>query len=214
MTESQTKGLGALVTSFLTLVLLALGALLIQPRLSERRQLLPDRYVLTADEVAALPQGTLAVVLDRRLGQDQNDFRFRLLKLVLERSGTPFALGFSAAVQPQDEAIAALAEGQKAGRRNPLRLSVGVYGAGPELNRRLRAVPIPVTGGILGLRAGWTNQAALAELQTIRTLQDLKRIVLVQGLGWSDVEIFDRAGLRTYTARSEKLLRLVNDNRV
>ena len=82
------------------------------------------------------------------------------------------------------------------------------------MNRRLRAVPIPVTGGILGLRAGWTNQAALAELQTIRTLQDLKRIVLVQGLGWSDVEIFDRAGLRTYTARSEKLLRLVNDNRV
>lgn len=83
---------------------------------------MPDRYVLTADEVAALPQGTLAVVLDRRLGQDQNDFRFRfrfrLLKLVLERSGTPFALGFSAAVQPQDEAIAALAEGQKAGRRN------------------------------------------------------------------------------------------------
>ena len=33
-------------------------------------------------------------------------------------------------------------------------------------------------------------------------------------LGWSDVEIFDRAGLRTYTARSEKLLHLVNDNRV
>jgi len=120
MTESQTKGLGALVTSLLTLVLLALGALLIQPRLTERRQLLPDRYVLTADEVAALPQGTLPVVLDRRLGQDQNDFRFRLLKLVLERSGTPFALGFSAAVQPQDEAIAALAEGQKAGRRNLL----------------------------------------------------------------------------------------------
>ena len=51
--------------------------------------------------------------------------------------------------------------------------SVGVYGAGPELNRRLRAVPIPVTGGILGLRAGWTNQASLAELQTIRSLQDL-----------------------------------------
>ena len=77
----------------------------------------------------------------------------------------------------QTLAAAALAEGQKAGRRNLLRLSVGVYGAGPELNRRLRAVPIPVTGGILGLRAGWTNQASLAELQTIRSLQDLQRIV-------------------------------------
>ncbi len=100
MTESQTKGLGALVTSLLTLFLLVLGALLIQPRLLEHRQLLPDRYVLTAREVTALPQGTLPVVLDRRLGQDQNDFRFRLLKLVLERSGTPFALSFSAAVMP------------------------------------------------------------------------------------------------------------------
>ena len=214
MTESQVKGLWALVTASLTLFIMLLGGLLIQPRLSERREVLDDRYVLTADEVAALPQGTLPVVLDRRLGQDQHDFRYRLLKLVLERSGRPFALGFSAAVQPQDEAIVALAEGQKAGRRNPLRLSVGVYGAGPELNRRLRPVPIPVMGGVLGLRAGWTNQASLAELQTIRRLQDLQRIVLVQGLGWSDVEIFDRAGLRTYTERSEKLLRLVNDNRV
>ena len=214
MAQSQAKGLWALITSSLTLFILLLGALLIQPRLSERRQVLPDRDVLTADEVAALPQGILPVVLDRRPGQDQHEFRYRLLKLVLERSGIRFALGFSAAVQPQDEAIAALAAGQKAGRRNPLQLSVGVYGAGPELNRRLRAVPIPVTGGILGLRAGWTNPASLAELKTIHSLKDLQRIVLVQGLGWSDVGIFDRAGLRTYTARSEKLLRLVNDNRV
>ena len=47
MMESQAKGLGALLTSFLTLVLLALGALLIQPRLSERRQLkLRSRRIL------------------------------------------------------------------------------------------------------------------------------------------------------------------------
>ena len=214
MSESQAKGLWALVTSSLTLLIILLGVLLIQPRLSDRREVLHDRDVLTADEVAALPQGTLPVVLDRRLGQDQDDFRYRLLKLVLKRSGTPFSLGFSAGVQPQDEAIAALAEGHEAGRRNPLQLSVGVYGAGPELNRRLRPIPIPITGGILGLRVGWTNPTSLADLQVIRSIKDLQRISLVQGLGWSDVEIFDRAGLRTYTARSEKLLRLVNENRV
>ena len=39
MRESQANGLGALVTSLLTLALLVLGALLIQPRLTERRQL-------------------------------------------------------------------------------------------------------------------------------------------------------------------------------
>ena len=90
MSESQAKGLWALVTSSLTLLIILLGVLLIQPRLSDRREVLHDRDVLTADEVAALPQGTLPVVLDRRLGQDQDDFRYRLLKLVLERSGTPF----------------------------------------------------------------------------------------------------------------------------
>ena len=99
MSASQAKGLWVFVASALMLLILLLGVLSIQPRLSERRELLPDRYVLTADEVAALPKGTLPVVLDRRLGQDQNDFRFRLLKLVLERSGTPFpwvsALPFS-----------------------------------------------------------------------------------------------------------------------
>ena len=212
--ESKQKGLWTLVTTLLTLFILLLGGLLIRPRLTERRQALHPRDILSADEVAALPQGTLPVVLDRSLGQDPDDFRYRLLKLVMERSGSPFAIGFSADVQPQDEAIAALAAGRDAGRRNPLQITVGIYGAGPELNRRLRPVPIPVTGGILGLRAGWTNRRALPDLKTIQSVEDLQRLVLVQGLGWSDVEIFDTAELRTYTARSENLLRLVNDLRV
>ena len=118
-------GQGALgsghVSSLTLLIIMALGVLLIQPRLSDRREVLHDRDVLTADEVAALPQGTLPVVLGSDdFGQDQDDFRYRLLKLVLERSGTPFSLGFSAGVQPQDEAIAALLrKDTKAGRRNP-----------------------------------------------------------------------------------------------
>ena len=72
MMESQAKGLGALVTSLLTLFLLFLGALLIQPRLSERRQLLHDRDVLTAEEVAALPQGTLLAQFQRPRKQCRN----------------------------------------------------------------------------------------------------------------------------------------------
>jgi hypothetical protein len=54
----------------------------------------------------------------------------------------------------------------------------------------------------------------MARLATIRTRQDLGGIVLLQGLGWSDVDIFDAAGLRTFTARSEDLFRLVDHQRV
>jgi len=133
---------------------------------------------------------------------------------VLKRSGRPFALGLSEVVIAQDEAVAALEQDVASSSRNPFALSVGVYGAGVDVNRRLLPVPIPVTGGILGLRSGWTHRSQMAQLATIRTRQDLGDIVLLQGLGWSDVDIFDAAGLRTFTARSEDLFRLVDHQRV
>ena len=207
----RTLGLEILIT---LLVVLVVWVLMIQPKLMQRRLNIDDRDVLTADEIADLPEGTLAVVLDRRPGQDASDFRYRLLKLVMERSDQPYVLGLSAVVQPQDEAIAALAEGRDQVGRNPHRLSVGVYGAGRALHQRLRPIEIPVTGGLLGLRVGWTNQTALPDLNTVHRLDDLRRFTLLQGFGWSDVDVFDAAGLRTYTARSESFFRLVDNNRV
>ena len=208
------SGYWTLLTSGLTFVIALVGALLIQPRLSERRLKIDSQYILTATEVRSLPAGTLAVVLDRSPGEDHNDFKYRLLELVLKRSGRPFALGLSEVVVAQDEAVAALEQDVASSSRNPFALSVGVYGAGVDVNRRLLPVPIPVTGGILGLRSGWTHQSQMARLATIRTRQDLGDIVLLQGLGWSDVDIFDAAGLRTFTARSEDLFRLVDHQRV
>ena len=151
-TDSGRKDLSgswALATTLITLLVVLVSVLMLQPKLAQRRLNIDDVDVLTADEVADLPDGTLAVVLDRRPGQDASDFRYRLLKLVMERSGQPYVLGLSAAVQPQDEAIAALAAGRKEVARNPYQLSVGVYGAGHALNQRLRPIEIPVTGGLL-----------------------------------------------------------------
>ena len=213
-TAPHPSGYWTLLTSGLTVVIAFVGVLLIQPRLSERRLNIDDQYILTATEVRSLPAGTLAVVLDRSPGEDHNDFKYRLLELVLKRSGRPFALGLSEVVVAQDEAIAALEQDVASSSRNPFALSVGVYGAGVDVNRRLLPVPIPVTGGILGLRSGWTHRSQMARLATIRTRKDLGDIVLLQGLGWSDVDIFDAAGLRTFTARSEDLFRLVDHQRV
>jgi hypothetical protein len=213
-TAPHPSGYWTLLTSGLTVVIAFVGVLLIQPRLSERRLNIDDQYILTATEVRSLPAGTLAVVLDRSPGEDHNDFKYRLLELVLKRSGRPFALGLSEVVVAQDEAVAALENDVASSSRNPFALSVGVYGAGVDVNQRLRPVPIPVTGGILGLRSGWTHRSQMARLATIRTRKDLGDIVLLQGLGWSDVDIFDAAGLRTFTARSEDLFRLVDHQRV
>ena len=211
--SQQPAGLWTLLTAAITIVTLLFGSLLIQPRLTERRVKINDRYILTPVEVEALPSGVLAAVLDRRTGEDENAFNYRLLKLVLERSGSSYVLGLSAAIQPQDEAVSALVHGDDPSR-NPLRITVGVYGAGKELNRRLQSVPIPVAGGILGLRVGWSNRYDVPLLKTVDDVADLRSILLLQGLGWSDVAIFDTSGLHTYTARSEDLFRLVDNRRV
>ena len=77
----------------------------------------------------------LAVVLDRSARLDQQDFRYQLLQLVMERSGQSYVLGLSEQTTSQDDAIAALEHcGVKHGR-NPLAVSVGVYGSNAELNR-------------------------------------------------------------------------------
>ena len=206
-------GLWTLVTTSISLVLLLIGGLLIQPRLTERRIRLDDQFILTPSEVAALPSETLVVVLDREDGQDQNDFKYKLLQLILQRSGQPYAMGFSTMIQSQDEAVEAISHGFDS-QRNPMGLTVGVYGAGAALNEHLHPIEIPVAGGILGLRAGWAYREELPALATIQEVSDLQDIVLLQGLGWSDVEIFDAAGLRTYTARPEELFRLVDNRRV
>ena len=213
-TAPHPSGYWTLLTSGLTVVIALVGALLIQPRLSERRLNIDDQYILTATEVRSLPAGTLAVVLDRSPGEDHNDFKYRLLELVLKRSGRPFALGLSEVDVGQDQAVAALEQGDAGSGRNPSALSVGLYGADADLNRRLLAVPIPATGGILGLRSGWTHRSQIERLAAIRTKQELSEIVLLQGLGWGDVNIFDAAGLRTFTARPENLFRLVDHQRV
>ncbi len=216
-TENSTveppHGLGTLVTTSISLVLLLVGGLLIHPRMTERRIRIDDQFILTPSEVAALPAKTLVVVLDREDGQDQNDFKYKLLHLILERSQQAYALGFSATVQSQDEAVEAISHGSDY-QRNPMRLTIGVYGAGAALNQHLHPIEIPVAGGVLGLRAGWTYREELPVLSTIQNKADLKEIVLLQGLGWSDVGIFDAAGLRTYTARPEELFRLVDNRRV
>ena len=72
-----------------------------------------------------------------------------------------------------------------------------------------------MTGGILGLRAGWTNQAASTNGKRSAAFEDLRNASF-WCRDWAGVmlKFSMRPGLRTFTARSEDLLRLVNDNRV
>jgi hypothetical protein len=61
---------------------------------------------------------------------------------------------------------------------------------------------------------GWTHQQRLLRLAPVRELDDLRSITLLQGHGWSELDIFDSSGLRTYEAGSDDLFHLVDQQRV
>lgn len=203
------------VLSLLISALVLLVALIaMRPRFSQGRLLVDQLHDLTAEEVSLLPEGTIPVVLGRAGGETNTNFKIQLLRLVMQRSGVPHAIGLTSSALTQDAAVDALATGAIGGVENPQAITVGVYGAGPALNARLRAIPIPITGGLLGLRVGWTHRNRLAALAAVQNRDDLSRLTLLQGQGWSELEIFDQAGLRTFASPLPNLFRLVSEQRV
>lgn len=219
---SPTSGNGAsawltgrrtLLSAAVTAAVVGIGYGLILLRLQSRERP-SDRHVLTPSEVRRLPGGTLPVVLARDNGAAARGFNYQLLKLVMEQSGEPHVLGLSASTHPQDEVVEALASGSVGGSRNPGAITVAMLGAGITLRERLRPIPIPVSGGLLGLRVGWIHRDRIPITGGIRTPEQLRNLVLLQGVGWWDVRVLDHSGMRTYTTRPRELLRLVQYNRV
>ena len=201
------------ISLLISVLVLLIAYIAIRPRFAQGRLSVDELSDLTAEEVSLLPAGTLPVVLGRGL-ENKDSFKIQLLRLVMERSGVPHAIGFSASPIAQDAAVDALASGARSGAENPQAITVGVYGAGPALNQRLRAIPIPISGGLLGLRVGWTHSESLARLSAVQNLADLRRVTLLQGQGWSELALFDHSGLRTYAAPPQYLFRLVAEQRV
>ena len=203
------------VASALLSLLVLLGAFFaIRPRFLEGRLRLDDQHILTPTEVKTIPKDHLQVVLGRDLGETEREFKTQLLRLIMERSGVPYVFGLTAEDLSQDAAVDALASGQLVGEDNPHAITVGAYGAGRTLNERLRVVSIPIAGGVPGLRLGWTHEKRLSKLAAVRDLDDLRSITLLQGHGWSELDIFDASGLRTYESASDDLFRLVEQQRV
>ena len=201
------------ISLLISVLVLLIAYIAIRPRFAQGRLSVDELSDLTAEDVSLLPSGTLPVVLGRGL-ENKDSFKIQLLRLVMERSGVPHAIGFSASPIAQDAAVDALASGARSGAENPQAITVGVYGAGPALNQRLRAIPIPISGGLLGLRVGWTHSESLARLSAVQNLADLRRVTLLQGQGWSELALFDHSGLRTYAAPPQYLFRLVAEQRV
>ncbi|HWT38055.1 MAG TPA: hypothetical protein VN289_17330 [Paraburkholderia sp.] len=84
-----------------------------------------------------------------------------------------------------------------------------------QAERGLNVVHIPIHRGLIGYRVFIIRQDRQPDFDRIETLDDLRSMTAVQGLGWIDTEIMRNAGLAVQTPSSyETIFKMVEGKRV
>ena len=84
-----------------------------------------------------------------------------------------------------------------------------------QAERGLNVVHIPIHRGLIGYRVFVIRKDRQADFNRIETLDDLRSLTGVQGLGWIDAEIMRNAGLAVQTPSSyETIFKMVEGRRV
>ena len=82
-----------------------------------------------------------------------------------------------------------------------------------DMERRFLPIRIPLRKGLLGYRVAMINKANQSKIDQIKTLEDLKRLTIGQGIGWNDNLIYEAAGINVTKARYAQLFKMLSANR-
>lgn len=84
----------------------------------------------------------------------------------------------------------------------------------PELFKDLDYIPFPIDLGIVGYRVAFTSKKTNKKLKQVKTLDDLKKFSILQGLGWLDVEILEHHGFDLiFSSHYETMFKMVARDR-
>ena len=95
-------------------------------------------------------------------------------------------------------------------------LDIATVASTQEREEDLHAIPVPIDGGLLGLRVCITTRDRISRFEGINSLDDLRKrdIVIGQGAHWPDTPILEAAGIRVVThSRYEVLFRMLENGR-
>ncbi|MDZ5650556.1 transporter substrate-binding domain-containing protein [Nitrospirillum sp. BR 11828] len=159
---------------------------------------------------AAPGTDTPLVIVYPRYSDDGEDTRslypLGLLRLALDKMGVRYELRPSERVMGHSRAIAALRAGAE--------VNIVWTGTTAEMERELNPIRMPLTRGLLGHRLFIIRKADQDRFSAVRTLEDLRRLTAVQGMGWPDVDIMRAAGLPVEALRYDLLYSVLQHGRV
>ncbi len=124
----------------------------------------------------------------------EHSYAAQLLDQALAAAGAPVQLEPTSELIPQNRALLEL------GRNR--RLDVVWTMTSVERERQARPIRVPIFKGLFGWRLLLATAAVAARMRDVRTLEDLRRFSMVQGLEWPDSSILQANGLNVVTSPS------------
>lgn len=92
-------------------------------------------------------------------------------------------------------------------------INLHVMGTSAELEEKLLPIRIPITRGLAGYRIFIIHKDKQPLFDTINTLNDLQRLLGIQGLGWTDIDLLEHSGLRQKEMPYDNIFRVVDFGR-
>ncbi|OLP46935.1 hypothetical protein [Rhizobium oryziradicis] len=134
-------------------------------------------------------------------GNKEKTLGFKALQLAFEKIGNPYVLKPSTiGFNTTNAMIEALTNGDK--------LDILWASASNKASEKLLAVPFPIDRGLLGMRILLIDGARQNEFSQVKNLDDLKKFVALQGLGWADVDVLRKSGLTVRTGSPKNLYKM------
>lgn len=88
------------------------------------------------------------------------------------------------------------------------------FGTSIEMEKELRAIPIPTTKGLIGYRKFIIRKDALPTFEKIKNLDDLRLLTACQGRHWPDTQILRAANFKVITTPTyENIFKMLNAKR-
>lgn len=144
--------------------------------------------------------------------EEPNDTRFNdlkaILKTALEKTVTEFGPYELQQSKSKMNGLRYLTELEKGREVNLVWSSTS-----EEKEKNFLPIRIPLRKGLLGYRISLIAKEKQAQIDQVKTLADLKKLSIGQGVGWDDVKLYEANGIKVTQAKYGNLFRMTNYGR-
>lgn len=172
----------------------------------------PWLSLVTAFGLACVTNITLAaLIVTYPAPEVANDTRYEQIELLttaLEKTAQemgPYKVQKSLFPMTEARYLSELAKGKL--------INIAWSVASEDKERDFIPVRIPISKGLLGYRISLINPAIQAKVDSVKTVDDLKKLTVGQGIGWGEVKLYQAVGVKVTSSNYDNLFKMCEKNR-